>query len=299
MSTIPDHRLFAALGTPFGEDNKVDVKAMLSFGKRLLDEGCDGLVIFGSTGEAVSLTKEERIETLRALVYGGLDSKKLLIGTGCCAIEDTVELSAHAHGLGCHGVLIMPPFLFKRLTDEGLQASFREIIKGVRVDDLKIYLYHFPQLSGIKFNSQLVNKLKDEFPNNIWGYKDSGGDWENTKDIIENCPGVEVYSGSEVPLSKVLTLGGAGCISATANSQARLIKNVIDAWNEDDIPAMELAQKIATDNRLKLQNYPPMAAAVKASIASLTGNDIWLNIRPPLIGLRDESAHEMMASLEL
>ena len=138
-----------------------------------------------------------------------------------------------------------------------------------------------------------------EFPNNIVGYKDSGGDWENTKDIIDNCKALHVYSGSEIPLSDVLKHGGAGCISATANTQAKFIKAIIEAWYSDDDQAMQVAQEHATVNRMILQDYSPMAAAVKSSVASISGNDIWLNIRPPLVSISEESASQLMGSLKL
>ena len=299
MTNEPKYRLYAAVSTPFDKNNNVDIGAMALHSKWLIEEGCDGLVIFGSTGEAVSLTMQERVDTLSALIEEGIPSSRLLIGTGCCAIADTVELSTHALKSGCHGVLIMPPFLFKGLSDEGLQETFRKIIQGVGADDLKIYLYHFPALSGVKFTSSLVNKLMAEFPNNIVGYKDSGGDWENTKDIIDNCKALHVYSGSEIPLSDVLKHGGAGCISATANTQAKFIKAIIEAWYSDDDQAMQVAQEHATVNRMILQDYSPMAAAVKSSVASISGNDIWLNIRPPLVSIPEESASQLMGSLKL
>ena len=299
MSGNKTNRLYAAIATPFDANNRVDLTAMTAHANWLLAEGCDGLVVFGTTGEAVSLTKEERLEALAAIVEQGIPAAKILVGTGCCAIADTVELSAHANSLGCQGVLIMPPFLFKGLSDEGLIETFRQVINGVGVDNLKVYLYHFPQLSGVSFTSSLVNKLKARFPNNIMGYKDSGGDWENTRDIIENCADIDVYSGSELPLSKVLALGGAGCISATANVQPRAIRNVIKAWEDGDSGVLEAAQELANRNRLTLQNYPPMAAAVKASIASESGNGAWLNIRPPLTCLTSDQAEQLVKSLQL
>ena len=298
MITTPKHRVYAALATAFNENNIVDVGAMSRHAMWLLDEGCDGLVVFGSTGEAVSLTMTERKNTLKALIDAGVPAGLLIAGTGCCAVADTAELSSHAHALGCYGVLIMPPFLFKGLTDEGIQETFRQIITNSSVD-LRVYLYHFPLLSGVKFTSSLVNKLMAEFPDNIKGYKDSGGNFDNTRDIIENCPGLEVYSGSELPLSKLLQLGGAGCISATANTQPRIIKSVIEAWQAQDRPAQEAAQNLASANRLVMQDYTPMAAAVKTTIAAISGNSLWQNIRPPLVGLSQADEQSLLNRLSL
>jgi len=299
MTSAESFQLYAAIATPFKKNNSVDIEAMVTHAEWLLRVGCDGLVVFGTTGEAVSLTKDERIVTLSALVQRGIPAEKLLTGTGCCAIADTIELSTRAHELGCQGVLIMPPFLFKGLTDEGLLETFRQIIQGVGKDDLNIFLYHFPALSGVSFTASLVNRLKAEFPNHINGYKDSGGDWENTRQIIASCQGVTVYSGSELPLNIVLEHGGAGCISATANTQASVIRSVITAWEDGDAGALRAAQERASANRMKLQGYPPMIAAVKASIASRTGNEGWLNIRPPLMCLSKQDADELVASLDL
>lgn len=298
MTKTSLHRLYSAVATPFNEDGSVNISMMVEHCSWQLDEGCDGLVVFGSTGEAVSLTKEERMATLSKLVLAGLPGERLLVGTGCCATADTVALTSHAHDLGCYGVLIMPPFLFKGLSDEGIQASFRDIIKGVGAHDLNIYLYHFPKLSGVPISSDLVNKLKAEFPNNINGFKDSSGDWENTKGIIENCPGINVYSGTEIPLLNVLKAGGAGCISASANTQARQIKAVVTAWAEGDETAMRAAQTRATANRIKLNDYP-MVGAVKAGLAARTSNDTWLNIRPPLVGIDPAEAKALLRSLNI
>jgi 4-hydroxy-tetrahydrodipicolinate synthase len=292
------NRLYSAVATPFNDDMTVNVPLMVDHCQWQLENGCDGLVVFGSTGEAVSLTKEERMATLTKLVLAGIPADTMLVGTGCCAVGDTVALSKQAYDLGCYGVLVMPPFLFKGLSDEGIQATFRQIIKGVGADDLNVYLYHFPKLSAVPLPASLVNKLKTEFPNNIMGYKDSSGDWENTKDIIENCPGINVYSGTEIPLSKVLTTGGAGCISASANTQPKEIKAIVNAWADGDEVGMERAQALATKNREVLNGYP-MAAAVKVSIAAYSGKGTWLTMRPPLMGLSDDVAATLMASLEL
>jgi len=302
QTDTPKHRSYTAIATPFNADNIVKLPAMAKHAKWLLDQGCDGLVVFGSTGEATSLTIAERKATLDALIASGIPAGDMVVGTGCCAIADTVDLSSHALDVGCHGVLVMPPFYFKGVSDDGIFNALAETIQGIIKntgrESFNLYLYHFPKLSGISLHSGLVNRLKDAFPDIIRGYKDSGGVWDNTIDIINNCPGVHVYSGSEAPLSDVLNNGGAGCISATANVQPAEIGAVIKAWEAGDSNAQAAAQEVASKNRMTMQAHP-MAAASKMILAKIHGDEDWTNIRPPLTLLRQDDADALYDALNI
>ncbi len=167
--------VFAPVLTPMRGDLGPDTGRLVAHCRRLLDQGCHGLALLGTTSEANSLSLDERIELLEAVIAAGTDPAKLVVGTGVCAFPDTVRLTKHAVGLGCAGVLMLPPFYYKGVSDEGLFAAYSEIIERVGDERLRIYLYHIPKVSGVGIGLELIERLVKTYDSQVTGIKDSSG----------------------------------------------------------------------------------------------------------------------------
>jgi 4-hydroxy-tetrahydrodipicolinate synthase len=212
--------------TPVDQDLRPDAMRFVAHARWLLDEGCHGLVVFGTTGEANSFTVDERTDFLEAILEAGLPRHRLLVGTGCCALTDTVRLTGHALSRGVAGVLALPPFYYKNLTDEALFNSFDQVIQRVGNADFKLYLYHFPSLSGVPITPGLLERLGAAYPDILAGVKDSSGDWNNTRLLIERFPRLAIFPGAETLLLPALHAGGAGCISAATSTRGRSVSSM-------------------------------------------------------------------------
>ena len=184
--------IYAAALTPMNDDLSINFKLFANHCRHLLSDGCDGLVIFGSTGEANSFSVEERKKALEAIVKEGIPASKLIVGSGCASLSDSVELSSHAMNLGIGGPLVLPPFYYKNISDEGLFSWFEELIRRVDSINLQILLYHIPQISGTGFSYEIIKKLIKTFPNEIAGIKDSSGDWPHMKELCRRFPDLKI-----------------------------------------------------------------------------------------------------------
>ena len=193
-------------------------------------------------------------------------------GTGACSLTDAVALTRHAVSIGAGGVLVLPPFYYKNQSDDGFYAYFSEIIQRTADDRLKIYLYHFPQMSAAPISMDLIGKLHIEYPDTVVGLKDSSGDWDGTRQMIANFPQMAIFPSSETRLLEGLAIGAAGCISATANIQVGAIRELIDAHGT---PAADGFHAQVEEVRRIFEAYP-LVAALKAAIARDTGDDGWL-----------------------
>ena len=280
--------------TPYDNGLNPDPVRFLAHARWLLKDGCTGLAPFGTTGEALSLGLDERIELLDALVEGGVDPALLMPGTGLCSIPDSVKLSRHAVALGCGGVMMLPPFYYKGVSDDGLFAYFANVIDQVSDDRLKVYLYHIPPQAVIGFSLDLVGRLIDAFPQTVVGLKDSSGDWSNTEALLDAFPGFATLSGSEVTLLANLRGGGAGCITATGNVNAARIRNLYDAWQDPDADAR---QTEITAMRECIQTKP-MIPMLKHIIAGSTGDPQWAAVRPPFTALDASEAATVIDTLD-
>jgi 4-hydroxy-tetrahydrodipicolinate synthase len=261
----------------------------------LLASGCAGLAVFGTNSEANSLGLEERKELLEGLIASGVDPARLIPGTGCCALPDTVALSAHAAALGCAGVLMLPPFYYKGNSDEGLFRSYSEVIQRVGDVRLRIYLYHIPPVSGVPLPAALVERLLKAYPGTIKGVKDSSGDWANTEALLAYAgEGLSVFAGSEVFLLRTLQGGGAGCITAGANVNPAAIDQVFRRWREPEAPRLQ-----AGIDRIReiLQSHGPMIPALKAVTAHFGQDPAWRTVRPPLVELSREQEQALVRDL--
>lgn len=286
--------VFVPACTPFHSDLSVDSDQFLAHCRWLLEEGANGLAVFGTTSEANSLGMGERTMLLEGLIEGGVSPELLMPGTGCCALPDTVALTRHAVEAGCMGVLLLPPFYYKGIGDDGLFAGISELIQRVGDDRLRIYLYHIPPMASVGFSLNLIERLLAAFPGTVVGIKDSSGDWSNTKAMLENFPGFEIFPGSETFLLDGLRLGGAGCISATANVNVRVMRELIDTWES---PTADAMQKDLSTLRAAVQKYP-LVPANKAILAQLHFVPEWNVVRPPLVSLPADSTQQLMAALK-
>ena len=280
--------------TPFDEDLFPDEKRLVRQCEWLLSQNV-GLAVFGTNSEANSLSVDEKIELLVGLVEAGIDPSRMMPGTGCCALTDTVRLTAHAARKGCAGVLMLPPFYYKDVSDDGIYASVAEVIQRVGNDDLRIYLYHIPPIAQVGYSIDLIERLVTDFPKTVVGIKDSSGDWANTHAMLERqWDDFRVFVGSESFLLANMQNGGAGCISATANINPAAIDALYGNWQSDEAVAMQAGlDKI----RGIVADYP-MIPALKATVAEYSGDDAWRAVRPPLLQLGGENSAKLAASLK-
>lgn len=285
--------VIAPLVTPFGDDGAPDPERFVDHADWLLRNGCTALAPFGTTSEANSLGLDERMELLEELVDADVPPEKLLPGTGMCSVSDAITLTQHAVDLDCGGVLMLPPFYYKGVSEEGLFRFFSDVIEGVGDDRLKVYLYHIPPVAQVGFTIPLIRRLKEAYPEIVVGLKDSSGDWNTTKSILEAFPDFEVFPGSEAFLLDGLRAGSAGTISASANCNAAALRKVFDNWQTAE--ADDLQARIS-GVRKALQAMP-LIPAVKATIAHFRGDKAWAKLRPPLVELADADAQKLMAEL--
>jgi 4-hydroxy-tetrahydrodipicolinate synthase len=282
--------------TPFRKDYAPDAQRFVRHCKWLLANGCSGLAVFGTNSEANSLSAEERMVLLEQLVEGGVPAAQLMPGTGCSALTDSVRLTAHAVKLGCAGALMLPPFYYKGVPDEGLFRNFSEVIQRVGDDRLQLYLYHIPPVAQVPITLGLIERLLKAYPKAVAGVKDSSGDWANTKSMIDAFAkqGFEVFAGSEVFLLRNMQAGGVGCITAGANVNPHGIDRVYRGWRT---PEAEKLQADADKVRQILQSQVSMIPALKACIAHYAQDPDWQTVRPPLTELTVEQRATMVSAL--
>ena len=272
----------AAVLTAMNADLSIDLDRMAGHCNWLLRNGCNGLAVLGTTGEANSLGISERIAVLEGLAARGIPAAKMLPGTGTTAITDTVLLTRKADELGCRGALLLPPFYYKAPSDDGLHAYFNEVIQRVG-GSIKIYLYNFPQQSAIPFSVDFIARLLKANPGKIQGIKDSSGNYENSLSYVEAFAkdGFEVYAGDDGLLKPLLEKGSAGSITAASNINCALGAQVYANWNNATGAA---AQTILSATRKAVISVP-LIPALKSLVARNTGDARWLNIRPPHLTL--------------
>ena len=280
--------------TPFRRDLSVNEERFVEHCRWLLAEGANGLAVFGTTSEANSLSAGERMRLLERLIECGIPPGVLMPGTGCCALPDTVALTRHAVEHDCFGVLMLPPFYYKGVSDDGIFATVTEVIQRVADSRLRIYLYHIPPMAGVGFSLPLIGRLLRAHSGTVVGLKDSSGDWKNTQALLEAYPGFEVFPGSETHLLDALRNGGAGCISATANVNVAAMARLLRGWKTPEADAM---QRAIAAVRAAVQKFP-LVAANKAILAELHGSGEWSVVRPPLVPLAAEAKAQLFASLE-
>ncbi len=280
--------------TPFTADFQPDRPRFIAHCRWLLGQGADGLAVFGTTSEANSLSTGERIGLLDALIDAGIPAQRLLPGTGMCALTDSATLTAHATLNGCRGVLMLPPFYYKNVSEDGLYASFAQVIERVGNSRLKVYLYHIPLVAQVPIGFGLIERLRRDYPSSVVGVKDSSGDGAHTAELIRRFPGMAIFPGAESYLLSALRQGAVGCISATANINAAGIASLIA---NRDAPDAERQQERISEVRRIVQAYP-MIAAMKGLLADALGDPRWRNIRPPLEVLDEARMRKLQSELD-
>ncbi|VVE11737.1 dihydrodipicolinate synthase family protein [Pandoraea iniqua] len=283
---------FAPVVTPFHADLTPDAPRFLAHCAWLLSHGV-GLAPFGTNSEANSLGTQERMALLDHLIDAGLDARRMLPGTGCCALPETVALTRHAVARGCAGVLMLPPFFYKGITDDGLYSYYARVIDAVADDRLRLYLYHIPALSGVPITLPVIERLIRDFPSTVVGIKDSSGDWQNLSAMLDAFPGFGIFPASESLVSRASAKGAKGCISATVNINPAVIGQLCREWSGDNGPALQ-AQADAV--RSVVQSFP-MIPALKAVLASQRDDAAWAQLRPPLSPLSDTQHAALHAQL--
>ena len=292
--TQPTGVLAPAL-TAFTDALEIDVERTIANYRWLLAHGCDALVVFGTTSEANSLSVEERMNFLEKAVSAGIDPKKLLPGTGCCSLPDSVALSQHAVSVGCPGVLMLPPFYYKGVSDEGLFRYYAAFIERVANDRLRVYLYHIPPVSQVPISFALIERLITKFPGIVTGIKDSSGDSEHTRQLLTRFgpAGFGVFPGNELHFLEALRQGAKGCISAFANLNPGLLQKVFQNWQAAEAGALQ--EELERQGRA-LRKYP-LIPALKAMVAETTKDPGWANLRPPLVPLSSADRDALFADL--
>jgi 4-hydroxy-tetrahydrodipicolinate synthase len=296
--------VLAPVVTPFKADLAPDSKRFIAHCKWLLSQNC-GLAVFGTNSEGNSLSLEERAMLLDKLVAAGVDPSRMMPGTGCCSIIETVKLTKQAVGNGCAGVLMLPPFYYKNVGEEGLYRYFSEVVQRVGDARLRIYLYHIPPVAVVGITTGLVERLLAAYPNAIAGMKDSSGDWNNTKTFLDAfsvragwaVSGFDVFVGSESFLLANMRNGGGGTISATANVNPAAIHKLYSEWNTAGDADQQQSKLNVVRQVFSSRKFPSMIAALKQAIAIYADDPAWRTVRPPLVELTPEQAKTLAAEL--
>lgn len=277
--------IIAACLTPFHTDGFIDHQSLVRHARWLLDNGCDGILLFGTTGEGLSLSVRERMDTLDALLEDGLPAEKLLVGTGALALPDAVHMTLHATKRGVGGVLVLPPFHYRNVVTEGVFRAYDQLIQRVGHPVLRLYFYHFPQLTGVPVPFDVIQRLLEAYPDQVAGVKDSSGEWDHTEALCHDFDDLQVFAGTERFLLPILKAGGAGCISATANLTAPLAGKVLGAWR--DGADVSSAQERLTELRTAFAPLPTIPA-LKEVLAYRHDLPSWATVRPPLAPFPDD-----------
>ncbi|NRB56343.1 MAG: dihydrodipicolinate synthase family protein [Salinicola sp.] len=294
-SNAPCGTVLSPVITPFRDDLSPDAARFVDHCRWLMANDV-GLAIFGTNSEANSLSLQERLELLDHLVAAGIDTTRLMPGTGCCSIPDSVTLTRHAVSQGVGGVLMLPPFYYKGVSEEGLFRFYCEVIERVNDERLRLYLYHIPPVAQVPIGLGLIERLLKRYPQVVAGIKDSSGDWANTQAVIDafGQQGFRVYAGSERFLLPTLRAGGVGCISATANVNPRAISALGASWQDDDADANQQGLNEIRD----IFESVPMIPALKAATAHFSGDAGWDRLRPPLVSLDEGQRDKLLTALK-
>jgi 4-hydroxy-tetrahydrodipicolinate synthase len=288
----PPGGVWCATLTPLEADGRPDHARLAAHTQRLFAAGVDGIALFGTTGEGQSFSVAERLAGLEALLDAGVDPARIIVGTACAALPETIELTRHAVACGCAGALVLPPFFFKGVSDDGVYASYARVIDALADARLQLFLYHIPQVSGVPIADAVIARLAAAYPKLIAGVKDSEGNLEHTLRLLAAFPELAIFVGHEPHLPAALAAGGAGTICGIANLYPRLMRRLFDRAREPG-HREELAR---VERFIALLNGYPLFAAFKALQAELTGDAAWNALRPPLVPLESPARETWLAA---
>ncbi len=289
--------IWAAVVTPVEPSGAISVDRYTRHARWLLRHGCHGLGVFGTTSEAQAFSVAERRAALEAFLAAGLPAERMILGVGCCARADTVALARHALSLGVTRLLMLPPFFYKNVPDEGLVRAYAEVIEALADPRLELLFYHFPQITGVPIPQAVIARLVERYPSTIKGIKDSSGDLAHTLALVRAFPGLAVFAGADQHLLELLRAGGAGTFSAAANVNAPASRDVFDAFERGDLAAAEAGMRKVAAVREALQKRP-LIPAIKHVIAEALHDEVWRLVRPPLVELDPAEGERLLAELD-
>ena len=285
--------VFCAAATPVGEDGGPDTGRVAKHAKQLIADGCDGVALLGTTGEANSFSVAERQKILEAAVEAGVSPERLMPGTGTCAIPDTVALTRHGLSLGVTKFVLLPPFYYKQPSDDGLFAAYSAVIEKVADPRLNIILYHIPQISTVPLGLPLIERLVARYPDTVVGIKDSSGDFANMEKMVRALPGFSVFAGADPLMRPMLAIGGAGCITAAANLVAKelaiVFRHHADPGRKAEVDA---AQEHVVRTRAAANKFVAIPS-IKTMLAWRYNDPAWRRVRPPLMPLDPAQLKEL------
>src|SRR5690242_6985481 len=268
------HGVIAAIATAVDPRGEPDCARSIALARVLLANGCDGLNVLGTTGEATSFSLDQRRRVMNAYAKSGLPLDRMMVGTGAAALADAIALTRHAAELGFAGALVLPPFYYKGVSDDGLVAVIDAILSATAARPIPLYLYHFPAQSGLPWHVGLVRRLLQTFGNRIVGLKDSSGDMAYAREAAAIASGFKVFPSTEAALPQARSGPFAGCISATANLNADLCAR---AYRSGDLAALDEAVAVR-----KLFDGKALVPGVKALLAHIHDDAEWTRVAPPL-----------------
>ena len=292
----PKTGIYTASLTPFTASYEPEIPALISHVQWLLENGADGVALLGSTGEANSMTLEQRQAIIEQSTRK-LPADRLLIGTGSCALQDAIKLTKVSIDSGVYAVLVLPPFYYKPQSEESIIRFYSELIAAVNDSRLRIIFYNFPKFTGYNFDHNVIRKMKQRFGEIAAGIKDSSGNWENMSGVAQNVSDFMVYSGTETFLLETLLNGGAGCITATANLIATECQQVFQAWENERHEDAKQKQNILTSLRKAFEIYP-FVSGLKSIFADQKDSNEWEHMMPPFDGLMKDQLHELKEKIK-
>ena len=292
MKTKAQKGVYAATITPVAADGRPDTAKLIAYSRKLIADGLDGVAPNGTTGEGNSLPFDWRMELPGQFAQAGLPPHRVIFGTGSCAADDAVALTKAGVNAGYPNALVLPPFYLKNVPDDGLFAYYARLIEGVGSDDLRVYLYHFPQMSQTPISISLIERLKAEFGPIIAGLKDSSGNYAGTLDFADAADDFDVFPSNEGVLVDAMNHRCAGVISATTNASAALVRRTLTATGAEQDRLQELLNVV----RQTIAKFP-LSAALKLIEAWKSGDDDWCAVFPPLVTLTADQKAGLRAAL--
>lgn len=294
VQNMPNQGVYPAVLTPVRPGLSCDYPEFASHCQDLINKGCSGVLLFGTTGEGPSFTVKERIAAIEALIRLGIDPDKMIVAVSCSATDDAVELVFGAIDNKCFSVLIVPPFFYKHVDEQGVIAFYQEVIRKVNNPNLRVLLYHIPQYSGVPITSTIIAALTKEFPKIVVGIKESEGNMSFVKEILQRFPGFKIFMGSELLLAEGVKLGAAGGITGVTNAYPELICALYMHGKDPQKPDRQAEiQKI-----LEILKAYPTIPALKCLIEAKLG-ERWHALRPPLVPLNVSQAESLLKALQV
>lgn len=290
--------VFCAALTPVDADLNPDFERFVAHCRHLVDEGVTGVALLGTTGEANAFSVGERKALLEAALAAGLAPSQLLPGTGVCSLTETVELTRHALSHGVNSVVMLPPFYYKDVTEDGLFAAYAETIERVGDARLRVVLYHIPQVSALPLSHALIERLRARYPSIVVGIKDSAGKFDNMTAMVERFPGFAVLAGADPLMLPLLRAGGAGAITATTNLVGRDLAFVFRHHADPALAAQVEAAQARVVAMRNLVSIHPQMPSLKAIMAARSGHDGWRRMRPPLVPLEAAQREDLLTRHE-